>query len=233
MIQLGALTLQATVVFNGAAGTLTLTVTDSAANTDTATVAIATSGVTSSKAPSSAGTAATACPTPLTFAPISPAVSETFSPTSVGENVASTLTIIFTNANGFDLTQSHFAETVPAKLVIATSPAPTTTCTGTSGTLNTSASSVTMVGAIIPAKGSCTITVSVESATPGAYTNTIAVNALSTAPAGGNSVSAAASLTVSAPASSGGGGGALDGWDMMLGVGALLAVRRHVGRPKR
>jgi len=233
MIQLGALTPQATVVFNGAAGTLTLTVTDSAANTDTATVAIATSGVTSSKAPSSAGTAATACPTPLTFAPISPAVSETFSPTSVGENVASTLTIIFTNANGFDLTQSHFAETVPAKLVIATSPAPTTTCTGTSGTLTTSASSVTMVGAIIPAKGSCTITVSVESATPGAYTNTIAVNALSTAPAGGNSVSAAASLTVSAPASSGGGGGALDGWDMMLGVGALLAGRRHVGRPKR
>jgi serine protease len=232
MIQSGALTPQATVVFNGAAGTLTLTVTDSAANTDTATVAVATSGVTSSKAPSSAGTAATACPTPLTFAPISPAVSETFSPTSVGENVASTLTIIFTNANGFDLTQSHFAETVPAKLVIATSPAPTTTCTGTSGTLTTSASSVTMVGAIIPAKGSCTITVSVESATPGAYTNTIAVNALSTAPAGGNSVSAAASLTVSAPASSGG-GGALDGWDMMLGVGALLAGRRHVGRPKR
>ena len=169
-------------------------------------------------------------PTPLTFAPISPAVSGPFSPTSVGENVASTLTIIFTNANGFDLTQSHFAETVPASLVIATSPAPTTTCTGTSGTLTTSASSVTMVGAIIPAKGSCTITVSAESATPGTYTNTIAVNALSTAPAGGSSVSAAASLTVSAPASSGGGGGALDGWDMMLGVGVLLAGRRHVGR---
>ena len=229
MIQSGALTPQATVVFNGAAGTLTLTVTDSATHTDTATVAVAANGVTSSKAPSSAGTAAGACPTPLNFTPISPTVTEAFSPVSVGENVASTLTMTFTNGNGFDLTQSHFTETVPASLVIATSPAPTTTCMGTSGTLTTSASTVTMVGAIIPAKDTCSITVSVESATPGSYTNTIAANALSTAPAGGNSVSASASLTVSAPASSGG-GGALDGWDMMLGVGVLLAGRRHVGR---
>jgi hypothetical protein len=36
---------------------------------------------------------------------------------------------------------------------------------------------------------------------------------------------------VSAP--SGGGGGALDWWDMMLGVGVLLAGRRQVSRPRR
>jgi len=225
---------QVTVVSNGiAAGTLTLTVTDSAGHVDnTATVSFTSGGVPTVHAPSAPGTAVTACPTPLTFAVISPTVSETFSPATVAENVASTLTITFTNANGFDQTQSHFTETVPASLVIQSSPAPTTTCMGTSGTLTTSASTVTMVGALIPVKGSCSITVSVKSATAGAFTNTIAANALSTAPAGCNSVSAAASLTVSAPASSGG-GGALDGWDMMLGVGVLLAGRRHVGRPKR
>jgi hypothetical protein len=90
-----------------------------------------------------------------------------------------------------------------------------------------------MAGADIPAKGSCSITVSVKSTTAGAYTNTIAANALKTAPAGGNAASASASLTVNAPASGGGGGGALDWWDMMLGVGVLLAGRRHAGRPRR
>jgi hypothetical protein len=164
---------------------------------------------------------------------ISPTVSEAFSPASVGENVASTLTITFNNANGFDLTQSGFTESVPANLTIESSPAPTTTCMGTSGTLTTSASTVTMAGADIPAKGSCSITVSVKSTTAGAYTNTIAANALKTAPAGGNAASASASLTVNAPASGGGGGGALDWWDMMLGVGVLLAGRRHAGRPRR
>jgi hypothetical protein len=89
-----------------------------------------------------------------------------------------------------------------------------------------------MAGANIPAKGSCSITVSVKSATAGAYTNTIAANALKTAPAGGNAASVSASVTVNAP-SSGGGGGALDWWDMMLCVGVLLAGRRHVGRPRR
>jgi serine protease len=225
---------QVTVMSNGtAAGALTLTVTDSAGHVDnTATVSFTAGGVATVHAPSSPGTAATACPTPLTFAPISPTVSETFSPASVGENVASSLTITFSNANGFDLTQSGFTESVPANLTIESSPAPTTTCMGTAGTLTTSASTVTMVGALIPAKGSCSITVSVKSATAGAYTNTIAANALKTAPAGGNSVSASAALTVNAPASSGG-GGALDIWDMMLGLGVLLAGRRHAGRTRR
>src|SRR5258706_7952862 len=98
---------QVTVVPSGAAGTLTLTVTDSAANTDTATVTFTSSGA-ATTAPSSPGTAATACPAPLTVTLAAPTVTEAFSPASVGENVASTLTITFSNANGFDLTQSSF-----------------------------------------------------------------------------------------------------------------------------
>jgi serine protease len=227
-IQSGGTSAQVTVASTGSAGTLMLTVTDSAGHMDsTASVSFTASGVATVNAPSSPGTAATACPTPLTVTPTSPAVTEAFSPASVGENVASTLTITFSNANGFDLTQSGFTETVPANLSVQTSPAPTTTCSGASGTLTSSASTVTMAGANIPAKSSCSMTMSVKSATAGSYANTIAANALSTASAGGNSASASTSLTVTAPSS---GGGALDWLDMMFVVGVLLAGRRHTGR---
>lgn len=222
---------QVTVAPSGSAGTLTLTVTDSAGHVDTGTVSF-TSGVATVNAPSSAGTAASACPTPRTITPVPPTITEAFSPTSVGVNVASTLTITFNNTNGFALTQSNFTETVPAGLSVQTSPAPTTTCGGASETLTSSAGAVTLTGANIPSNGSCSITLSVKSTTAGSYTDAIAANALATGPAGGNSASAAsASLTVTAPSKSGGGGGALDWLDMMFVVGVVLAGRRHVRRP--
>jgi hypothetical protein len=223
---------QVTVASNGTVGTLTLTVTDSAGHKDnTGTVSFDTAGVAKINAPTSAGTTVTACPKPMTVTPTPPTVTQSFTPTSVSENVASTLTITFNNSNGFALTQSGFTETAPANLVIQTSPAPTTTCTGALGTLTSSASAVTMAGANIPAKGSCTMTISVMTAMAGSYTNTIAAQALSTAPAGSNAASAAAaSLTVTAPVASRGGGGALDWLDMMFVAGVLLATRRTAGR---
>jgi serine protease len=232
-IQGAANAAQVTVMSNGAAGTLMLTVTDSAGHVDNSgTVSFSAAGVPTVNAPSSAGTAATACPTPMTVAPAAPTVSEAFSPTSVGTNVASTLTITFSNTNGFALTQSDFAETVPANLTVETSPAPTTTCAGAKGTLTSSASTVTMAGANIPAKGSCTMTLSVMSATAATYTNSIAVNALTTAPAPSSSGAASASLTVTGPAASkGGGGGDFDWLDMMFVAGVLLAGRRQL-RPR-
>ena len=150
----------------------------------------------------------------------------------VGENVASTLTITFNNANGFDLTQSGFTEAAPANLSIQTSPAPTTTCAGGSGTLTSSASSVTMAGANIPANGNCSITLSVKSATAGSYINPIAAKALVDRSGRRQLGECVATLTVTAPAKSGGGGGALDWWDMMFIVGVILAGRRHIGRPR-
>jgi serine protease len=226
-IQSGASAAKVTVVPSGTAGTLTLTVTDSANDMDTATVTFSSTGA-ASTAPSSPGTAATACPTAMTVTPVAPTVTEVFSPTSVAENVASTLTITFNNANGFALTQSGFTETVPVSLTVQTSPAPTTTCTGGSGTLTSSASAVTLAGANIPANSSCSLTMSVKSATAGTYTNAIAAKALSTAPAGSNSAGASTSLTVTVPSKSG--GGAWDWLDMMFVAGVLLAGRRHVGR---
>jgi serine protease len=221
---------QVTVMSNGTAGTLMLTVTDSAGHHDnTASVSFTAAGAATVNAPSSAGTAATACPAPLTVTPLAPTVSEAFSPTSVGENTASTLTITFKNANGFALTQSAFTEAAPANLSIQTSPAPTTTCSGASGTLTSSASAVTMAGANIPANGSCTMTLTVMSATAGTYANPIAANALATGPAGGSSGTASASLTVTAPAGKSGGGD-LDWLDMMFVAGVLLAGRRQIRR---
>ncbi len=200
-IQGAANTAQVTVMSNGTAGSLMLTVTDSAGHQDkTASVSFTAAGAATVNAPSSAGTAATACPTPMTVTPAPPTVTEAFSPNSVSTNAASTLTITFNNTNGFALTQSGFTETAPANLTIETSPAPTTTCSGTSGTLTSSASAVTMAGANIPANGSCTMTLTVKSATAGTYANPIAANALSTGPAGGSSGTASASLTVTAPA---------------------------------
>jgi hypothetical protein len=232
MIQSATNLAQVTVAPPGSAGTLMLTVTDSAGHADnSASVSFTASGAAAVNAPSSVGTAATACPTPLTVTPVPPTISEAFSPTSVGENVASTLTITFSNTNGFALTQSSFTETVPANLSIQTSPAPTTSCAGASGTLTSSASAVTMAGANIPANGSCSMTLSVKSATAGSYANAIAANALSTGSAGSNSASASTSLTVTAPSK--GGGGAIDWLDMMFVVGVLLAGRRHIARPPR
>jgi serine protease len=227
-IQAGASAAKVTVASAGA-GTLLLTVTDSAGHMDkTASVAFNASGAATVNAPSSPGTAATACPTAMTVTPVAPTVTEAFSPTSVAENAASTLTITFNNANGFALTQSGFTETVPANLTVQTSPAPTTTCTGGSGTLTSSASAVTLAGANIPANSSCSMIMSVKSATAGTYANAIAAKALSTAPAGSNSAGASTSLTVTVPSKSG--GGAWDWLDMMFVAGVLLAKRRQVGR---
>jgi serine protease len=232
VIQSGTNLAQVTIAPPSSAGTLKLTVTDSAGHIDnSASVSFDSSGVATVNAPSSAGTSVTACPTPLTVAPMPPTLTESFSPASVGENIASTLTITFSNANGFALTQSTFTETVPANLIIQTSPAPTTDCVGASGMLTSSASAVTMAGANIPANGSCSMTLSVKSATAGSYANAIAANALSTAPAGSNSAGASASLTVTAPGKSG--GGAVDWLDLMFIVGVLLAGRRHAVRPPR
>lgn len=231
---------QVSVTVTGA-GILALTVRDSAspAHTDSsASVTFDSAGTPTLHAPAAAGTAATACPTAMTVAPAPPTITESFSPTSVGENIISTLTITLNNANGFDLTQSNFTTSMPAGLSIQTSPAPSTSCTGTSGTLTTSTSAVTLAGADIPRSGSCSITLSVMSAMPGSYASGIAANALSTGPAGGNAAAVSASLSVTAPAPGKSGGGELDWLDMMFVAGVLLVGRRQatrvqVRRPRR
>jgi serine protease len=191
----GGTTAQATIMPLGS-GTVTLVVKDNTGATDTASIAISATGATSA-APTNAGPAA--CPTPLQVTPIAPTVSQAFSPSTVGETIVSTLTITLTNANAFALTQSNLSDALPAGVTLAGAPAPATTCMGANGTLTTTSNSVTLGDANIPANGSCNVTVSVSSSAVGAYTNSIAANALTTGPAGGNSAGSTATLTVTAP----------------------------------
>ncbi len=216
----GAATAQVTV--NPAAGTLTLTLTDSAGNVDVETVTL-TAGSAASTAPTSAGTSAMACPAALSVSPSAPTVTESFSPSSVGENAVSKLMITLSNPNGFTLIQSSISATLPGNLLIPTTPAPATTCTGTGISLTNTTASVSLSGATIPANGSCTIDVPVNSVSAGSYASVIPAQALSTVPAGGNRASASATLTVTAP--SGGGGGALEGLDLLC-LGAVLLAGR-------
>ncbi|HEY2146090.1 MAG TPA: S8 family serine peptidase, partial [Steroidobacteraceae bacterium] len=225
---------QAMVAWNGAAGTLSLTVTDSAGNADTDTITYTTSGATTS-GPSSAGTGANACPAPMTVTPAAPTIDAAFSPASVAPNATSVLTLTLLNSNPFVLTHSGITELLPANLTLLTTPAPATTCTGTSMMLISDSNGVTLSSANIPAAGSCEITLSVKSATAASYANTLGVNALMTGPAGGNAVASTASLDVAAAAGGGSGksgGGALDIWDLMLVGGVLLAGRRGKTRPR-
>jgi serine protease len=236
LIPPGSTAAQVSVTPNGTAGTVTLVVTDNLGDTDTATLSVAAGGAITKAAlvGASAGTSAGACPTPLTVTTSAPTVTEAFSPASVGENVVSTLTITLSNSNAFALTQASLTETLPANLSVSTSAsaaAPATTCGG--GSLTNTTTSVTLSGADIPASGSCTITLPVQSATAGSYTSTVAAKALTTGPAGANAQSATAVLSVTAPPSKGGGGD-LDWWDTMFVVGVLLAGRRHSKRrPQR
>jgi serine protease len=225
-------------VMASGAGTLTLVVTDSSGNQDTAIVTFTASSATTA-APATAGSAASACIAPMTVTPVAPMVGMAFSPASVAANVPAVLAVSFTNTNGFALTQSGITVSLPAGLTLG-SQAPASTCGGAALSLSSTAGSVTLSGANIPANGSCDVSFGVTSATDGVYAASIPANALVTGPAGSNPVPASATLTVTADASGltgvapggggGGGGGALDWTDILLIAGVLLVARGHAAK---
>jgi serine protease len=215
----------------GGSARLTLTVTDSAGHADVETVTL-TASTLSSTAPSSSGTSSSACPAALAgnpAAPAAPTATLSWSPATVAANSTSTLTVLIGNTNGFDLTQTAFGLSLPAGLAIPSAPAPATTCFGTGAALKSSSASVSLANAIVPASGSCLVTVPVQAAGAGTYPVSIAANALTSGPAGANTASAVASLTVTAP-SSGGGGGQIGWLDLSLGALALWLLRARPGR---
>jgi serine protease len=224
-------------------GTLTLVVTDSLGKTDTAVINFSSRGATTS-APSSAGSSASACVTPLTVSVTPPTVTEAFVPTSVQVNDSSVLTVTLSNSNGFALTQSGITLSLPDGLSLATTPAPASSCSGANVTLIAGTGSVTLSNANIPVNASCNIILSVKSAAAGSYSHSIAANDLTTGPAGNNVAPASASLTVTGASSSsgtstggggggGGGGGAFDWWDILLIAGVFLMIRGHASRRMR
>lgn len=139
---------------------------------------------------------------PLSFTvpnggPQPPTISKAFAPTSVQTNVTSTLTITLNNAGPATSTLSaDLIDTFPSGLVVAATPAASTTCASGTVTAVAGSGSVSLgTGAQIPATGSCTVSVDVTSATAALYNNSIAAGALQTN-TGNNAAAANASLTV-------------------------------------
>ncbi|MEO7205698.1 MAG: hypothetical protein ABI356_04245, partial [Steroidobacteraceae bacterium] len=222
-------------VMAAGAGTLTVVVTDSLGNKDTAVVNFTASSA-STLAPAVAGTAASACVAPIAVTPAPPTVSAAFSPATVAANVPAVLVVSFNNSNGFALTQSGITVSLPANLTLGNQ-APASSCRGAALSLSSTSSSVTLSGANIPANGTCDVSFGVTSATEGIFAAGIPANALVTGPAGSNAAPASATLNVTAATSSltpvasgGGGGGGLDWMDILLIAGVLLVVRGHAAK---
>jgi uncharacterized repeat protein (TIGR01451 family) len=101
-----------------------------------------------------------------------PAVSKTFSPTSITVGGISTLTLTIANGNSYALTSVAFTDVFPSGLAVATTPALTNSCGGsvTGGTAGSG--TLSLSNGTIAASGSCSITVAVTASTDNVYSNT-------------------------------------------------------------
>jgi uncharacterized repeat protein (TIGR01451 family) len=121
---------------------------------------------------------------------------KSFNPTTVAVNASSTLTFAVNNPNTIAVDAS-FTDTLPAGLVVASTPGVTNTCGGTV-TAVAGSGSISFSNASLPI-GACSITVKVSSATDNVYNNTVTINS-TTAGTGALSTSSA-TLTVLTPPS--------------------------------
>ena len=124
-------------------------------------------------------------------------ITKTFSPVAFLTGGASTLTITLKNPTASPYTGAAITDNLPAGLTVASAPA-SPQC---SGSITSTATSISLSGGIIPAgsiatPGTCTIVATVTSNTPATYTNTIPVGALTTDQLVTNVITAPANLTV-------------------------------------
>lgn len=167
---------------------------------------------------------------------IAPTISKAFDPTTISVDGLSTLTVTLNNANATAATlTADLVDNLPAAVFVAPLPNVATTCGGIGAPLATAGGSTLTLpaGRIIPANGSCTVSVSVTSAIVGTHLNTIPTGALVTN-AGNNPAPAEATLVVIAallvprtvPALSGIGLWLLA---LLFAVTATMALRTRAG----
>jgi fimbrial isopeptide formation D2 family protein/uncharacterized repeat protein (TIGR01451 family) len=126
---------------------------------------------------------------------ISPTAMKSFAPSTITEGASSLLTIALTNPTAAPITGVSFTDTYPSGMLNTASANGTTTCGGTVTAIN-NGNSLALSGGTIPASGSCTVTVNINSAVAGTYTNSTGAVISD----GVVSISAAsAMLTVNAP----------------------------------
>lgn len=129
-------------------------------------------------------------------------LSKSFTPNPVVIGQTSILTITITNTSNVAITGMGLVDNLPTTpapgLVIASSPASSTTCDITSGSLTAVAgeTAITLVNASLPGSSSCTISVPVVSSSPNSYLNVIPAGGLVTSGGGTNEVPATDTLVV-------------------------------------
>jgi hypothetical protein len=108
-------------------------------------------------------------------------LTKAFAPASIAAGVASTLSIVLSNSNSVPLNNAAFLDSYPAGVTNTATPGGVITGAGCFGTVSAAAggSSVALSGGVVPAGGSCTVSVNVTFTVAGNYTNTIPGGALS------------------------------------------------------
>lgn len=128
-------------------------------------------------------------------------IAKSFSVNPVQRSTATVLTITLTNPNSVAVTGVSFTDLYPLGLVNTASPSAATTCGG-APTITAAAGGSSLAvggsGAMIPADSSCTITVNVEAAANGSYSNSTGPVTTTNA---GTAAAATRVLTVLAPPS--------------------------------
>jgi uncharacterized repeat protein (TIGR01451 family) len=106
-----------------------------------------------------------------------------------------TLFVKLSNQNNVDLDNATFTDTMPTGMQVFTSPNLATTCGGTI-TTTPGSNSFNFTGGIVPANGTCDITLQVTSVRSGNLTNVIPVNTVTSLQGATNPQPASKSLTV-------------------------------------
>jgi hypothetical protein len=96
-------------------------------------------------------------------------ITKAFSPSSIGTNGTSTLTLVLTNPANSARPNIGVVDNYPAGMVNATPLTITSTC---SGTATAAGSAVILSAAKLDANTTCTVTILVTASTPGMYSNT-------------------------------------------------------------
>src|SRR5437660_211078 len=125
-----------------------------------------------------------------------PTISKAFGPAKIPLNGTTLLTINITNPNSnVSLTGLSFTDSLPAGLIVASTPNLSNTCGGTA-TATAGSGSVSLSGGTVASSASCAVSVNVQGTTAGDKLNSVMVSSTE----GGTSTTATATVTVVAPA---------------------------------
>ena len=125
-------------------------------------------------------------------------IAKSFTPAAIAANGTSTLTISIANtsAGAIPLTAMALTDGLPTNVVVASTPNAATTCPSGAANAVPGGTSVNLSGATLAANATCTLSVSVTSATSGIYINNIPQGALTDAQGSNNALPAQATLNV-------------------------------------